>query len=195
MSGRAPGRPLNPEHDEAIFAATVAIVTEAGFDAVNIGTVARHAGVSRPTIYRRFQNTQALLEACIAHIVDTQLVAPAAYPDPREQIIELLSNTVDMLTNTAIGVMFRASLSQLEHNTELTVLISRFGASRRQALNKALSAAQRQGMLSATASIPVVGDALVGAVYFRYLLTNRRLDRRYLEALYDNVCGDPANPE
>ncbi len=189
MSVVGRGRPLNPANDRAIFEATVEIATESGLNAVNIGAVSRRAGVSRPTIYRRFSNTRKLLEACITHILETQLVAPARLEDPREQTIELLSNTIDMLTKTSIGKLYRAAITHLESDPELTRLISSFGASRRKDLNNALAAAQRHGGLDAEKSIQVVGDALVGAIYFRFLMTQRRLDRRYVEELYDNVCG------
>jgi AcrR family transcriptional regulator len=48
------GRPRNPRTDEAIMAATRRLLTDIGYDQVTMESIARAAGVSRPTIYRRW---------------------------------------------------------------------------------------------------------------------------------------------
>lgn len=60
-AGRTPGRPRDPEADERILVATRELLVEDGYDALSYEVVARRAGVSRPTIYRRWPSKLHLL--------------------------------------------------------------------------------------------------------------------------------------
>jgi AcrR family transcriptional regulator len=52
----AGGRPRDPALDEAIILATRARLVRDGYSRMTIGDIAADAGVSRPTIYRRWSN-------------------------------------------------------------------------------------------------------------------------------------------
>jgi AcrR family transcriptional regulator len=53
---RAGGRPRDPALDEAIILATRARLVQDGYSRMTIGDIAADAGVSRPTLYRRWNN-------------------------------------------------------------------------------------------------------------------------------------------
>ena len=53
------------ERREQLLDATKALVAEAGFHAVSIEAVARRAGITRPIVYRHFDDLTALLEALV----------------------------------------------------------------------------------------------------------------------------------
>src|SRR5438270_13397384 len=59
------GRPRDPRVDEAVRAATLELLVEDGYQATTIQAVARRAGVSAPTIYRRWSNKAELVEAAV----------------------------------------------------------------------------------------------------------------------------------
>jgi AcrR family transcriptional regulator len=59
-------RPLDPDVDEAIVAATLALLGERGFGAMTIEAVAAEAGVGKPAIYRRFADKAALATAVVS---------------------------------------------------------------------------------------------------------------------------------
>lgn len=59
-------RPRDPDVDEAIVAATVALLGERGFGGMTMEGVAERAGVGKPAIYRRFADKAALVEAVIS---------------------------------------------------------------------------------------------------------------------------------
>lgn len=61
----AAGRPRDPEVDERIVECTRAILAEGGLAALSLAEVARRAGVGRPTVYRRYPNTEALAMAVL----------------------------------------------------------------------------------------------------------------------------------
>ena len=61
------GRPRDPATDEAVLAATRELLASGGPDAVTYEAVARHAGVSRPTVYLRFpRKADLIFEAGLA---------------------------------------------------------------------------------------------------------------------------------
>ena len=53
---RAGGRPRDPALDEAIILATRARLVQDGYSRMTLGDIATDAGVSRPTLYRRWAN-------------------------------------------------------------------------------------------------------------------------------------------
>jgi AcrR family transcriptional regulator len=60
-----PGRPRSPEADAAILAAALDLLLERGIAATSIEQVARRAGVTRATVYRRFPDRTQLLIATV----------------------------------------------------------------------------------------------------------------------------------
>src|ERR1700742_756538 len=48
------GRPRDPQRREAILRAAITLVAEVGYDRMTVEALAARAGVSKPTIYRRW---------------------------------------------------------------------------------------------------------------------------------------------
>jgi len=69
-SARAGGRPRDRRIDDAVTAATLAILDTEGYGGVSLEAVARRAGTSRPAIYRRWDGRAALVLAAIADRLD-----------------------------------------------------------------------------------------------------------------------------
>jgi len=59
-------RPLDPDIDEAIATATLALLTERGFARMSMEAIAAAAGVGKPAIYRRFRDKAGLVASVIA---------------------------------------------------------------------------------------------------------------------------------
>jgi AcrR family transcriptional regulator len=67
-------RPLDPNVDQAIAAATLELLSELGFAGMTIEAVAAAAGVGKPAIYRRHADKPALVAAVIAAQLPTLTV-------------------------------------------------------------------------------------------------------------------------
>src|SRR6476619_6446194 len=61
VGSRAGGRPRDPTLDEAIILATRARLVQDGYSRMTIGDIAADAGVSRPTLYRRWSTKLELV--------------------------------------------------------------------------------------------------------------------------------------
>jgi AcrR family transcriptional regulator len=59
-------RPLDPNIDEAITQATMALLAERGFAGMSMEAIAGAAGVGKPAIYRRFHDKASLVASVIA---------------------------------------------------------------------------------------------------------------------------------
>ena len=64
------GRPRSAEADEAIISAALELVADRGIGAVSIEAIAAAAGVGKTTIYRRWENKDALIVDALASIQD-----------------------------------------------------------------------------------------------------------------------------
>jgi AcrR family transcriptional regulator len=69
------GRPRDPGIDDAIRAATLELLVEDGYQATTIQAIARRAGVSAPSVYRRWSSKAELIEEAV---FPSGLLAPQA---------------------------------------------------------------------------------------------------------------------
>ena len=53
------GRPRDPRRREAILLAAMSLIGEVGYDRATVEAIAHRAGVSKPTIYRRWPGGKA----------------------------------------------------------------------------------------------------------------------------------------
>ena len=72
------GRPRDPRRREAILAAAIALVAEVGYDRMTVDALAARAGVSKPTIYRRWPGGKAEI---IVDAIRAERADGAALPD------------------------------------------------------------------------------------------------------------------
>ena len=69
------GRPRDPRVDDAIRQATLELLVEDGYQATTIQAIARRAGVSAPSVYRRWSSKAELIEEAV---FPSGLLAPQA---------------------------------------------------------------------------------------------------------------------
>jgi AcrR family transcriptional regulator len=63
--GARVGRPRDPHIDAAVLGATLAVLDESGYGRLTLEEVARHAGTTKPAIYRRWPSRQRLVLAAL----------------------------------------------------------------------------------------------------------------------------------
>src|SRR5262245_16751384 len=67
--GTRPGRPRDTAADEAILTAAAELLTSGGVEATSMSAVVRRSGIARATVYRRYPNRQALVNAAIRRAI------------------------------------------------------------------------------------------------------------------------------
>jgi AcrR family transcriptional regulator len=98
------GRPRDPRVDAAIAAATLELLVEDGYQATTIQAIARRAGVSAPSVYRRWSSKAELIEEAV---FPSGLLAPEAITgdvitDLQPYCLQILTYLADPAIRAAI---------------------------------------------------------------------------------------------
>ncbi len=100
-SARTRGRPRSQRVEQAILDATIAEFAERGFGSLTIEAVAARAGVAKTTIYRRWNNKDAL---CLAALKQAKgLVGDPPGESLRGDLIDLLTRVYRNLWDSDFG--------------------------------------------------------------------------------------------
>ena len=165
---RGPGRPRDPAVEARILEVTLALLADQGYSRMSLDEVAARAGVSKPTLYRRWPNKADLATAALRTL---QLREPAV--DTGSTVGDLrriLQNFRRSLLRPNGMALIGTVLSEENHSPELLALFrQRIVAPRRRMLSAILERARQRGELRDRADIDAAVNLLVGAFYARYL--------------------------
>ncbi|WP_406432119.1 TetR/AcrR family transcriptional regulator [Streptomyces sp. NBC_00631] len=199
--GKGPGRPRDPSVEKAILRATVERFIADGYARMTIGDIAADAGVTRPTVYRRWANKHDL-------IVDA---LDFNFQEERER--DPIGPLEDLLPADALGRALRYAvpyappgrgmtvighvLTETEHNAGLLELVRRHAIGpRMQPLIDTLRRLREEGALRPDMDVLVVADMMTGSIYSSYLRTGDRdpgLADRVVAALWPVLADTTAS--
>lgn len=169
-AARRPGRPRDPDADRAIVAATLAVLAERGFAGLTIAQVASLAGVSRPTIYRRWAGREDLVVDALAATVPVQ--DPVDTGDLVDDIETVVRQAVDGLGGSSVGPLVIGVLAASAQNPVLAeALAERYLAPRLDVVTELIERGQHSGALRADLSPELVRDLFLGPLVYRWLVT------------------------
>jgi AcrR family transcriptional regulator len=181
------GRPRDPKRREAILRAAVELVAEVGYDRMTVEAIATRAGVSKPTIYRRWPagKKEIVLDALRTKHADAD-----ALPDQgslRGDLLALLQAMVEHIHEDAH--LAGGLISQLRNSEELSTLLrEEVVVYERCRIDNLLARAVERGELSPDARItPLFHDLAGSLVFSRAVITGEPLDRAFLVELVDHV--------
>ncbi|MDT5350684.1 MAG: hypothetical protein QOH91_3971 [Mycobacterium sp.] len=131
---------------DRILAAAASCVLDFGVDRVTLAEIARRAGVSRPTVYRRWPDTQSIMSALLTgHLLEVTREVPLDGND-REALVKQTVAVADRLRRDEL--IMRVMHSQLAR----VYITERLGASQQfliEGLAARLEVAQRNGSVRA----------------------------------------------
>ncbi len=131
---------------ERILAAAASCVVDFGVDRVTLAEIARRAGVSRPTVYRRWPDTRSIVAALLTrHVTDVMGDAPLLGED-RESLVRQIVTVANLLRRD------RLVMSVLHSELAPIYITERLGTSQHMlidALAARLRVAQRNGSVRA----------------------------------------------
>ena len=128
--------PTETNMQDPILAAARTVIDEQGTNKATISAVARQAGLSRMTVYRRFESWDAILSALLSQELAQLLEQATANPPQAATACEHAVHAAVLLTD-AIGrnTLFRRMTEQ-EPQWLLPLLTTRFGQTQRAAAGK-----------------------------------------------------------
>lgn len=165
---RAPGRPREPETDARILEATFRLMAKHGYVRMSVDAIAAEAGVTKPTIYRRWPSKIELAMASLVAYCDASRAAVVG--DTRADLIAEMEHFRRAISRP-YGMSLLGTVLAEEHETpELLAAFRKYlVAPRRRALRAILDAAQARGELKEGAEIDLAVNMLVGAFYAQYV--------------------------
>ena len=139
---------IAPDLGDRILDAAASCVLAYGVDRVALAEIARRAGVSRPTIYRRWPDTRALLAALLtARIVGVLRDVPSQ-GGGREALVERIVGVAERLRHDEVVMSVFHSAPELA----MVYIAERLGTSQQiliEAVASELKVAQREGSVRA----------------------------------------------
>lgn len=182
---RRPGRPLDPEVDDAIVKAAAAALLDGGLQRMTVPGIAAAAGVAKTTVYRRYRSPVELALAAIA-----RLNVNARDPDTgsaRTDLVSLLEDARRYIDPTVTGTVL------VEAQTHPEIL----EAARRQMIVPAIERFRRvlktgveRGELRADLDVDTAAHAILGAYFTHFYERGRpgpEWPERAVTALYPGL--------
>ena len=181
------GRPRDDQRESEILAAVNALLGDVGYDGITFEGVARRAGASKATLYRRWKTKREMVIAAVK-------AGPANHAGPDEvdtgslrgDLLALCQRLVQTMT-AADGAMPLLLLQAGLEDPELCDEIERsMGPTGARLPSSVIAAAVGRGDLPEGAD-PFPYEEVVGSVILLRRLNGLELDDRYLETLIDSV--------
>ena len=147
--------------------------------------VAARAGVSKATIYRRWDSKEALVLAAW-HECGAQLPSPDT-GSLRGDLEQLCAAIRDGIGTGVMEHVFPQMLAAARVNKELGEDFDRFLHERRRPTREVLRRARDRGELAPDADLELIHDLLVGPITYRVLVKGSRLDAAMIDSLIELV--------
>ena len=190
MPQTAPARRRNTRSHEAIIDATVKLLGSSGYVDFSIERVANEAGVGKQTIYRWWSSRAEL----VLEVWRDRLIPPLAPFDQERPVREYLERSLlsfgqligrDDCRQAAICVVAEAHRDpELYRRMEESIYAPRI-----QLITDAIGMAVREGQLPPVLDIPVMVDALYGAVWYKVFIRFETVTPEYVRRLTDTQLG------
>ncbi len=164
-----PGPPRDPAVDAAILDVAARLLAEKGYARMSIALVADAAGVSRPTIYRRYKSKADLAMAALAARIDEQARPPAEL-ELEAALIQVLRHLAHRLRAKHSMALVGTLLVEEEQTPELIRLFRELiWTARANILQEILDRGRERGELRQDVDSDVVVGMLIGALYSAHL--------------------------
>jgi len=162
------GRPRSPEVETRILDVTMQQLRDEGFSRMSIDSIAAAAGVSKPTIYRRWSGKADIATAALTRL---RLAEPSTESKHGlDKVRAILFNFRASLLRPNGLALIGVVLAEESHNPELLKHFrDRIVKPRREMVAAALEEAREMGELPKHADIDAIVTMLIGSFYGRYL--------------------------
>jgi AcrR family transcriptional regulator len=175
----------------AVRQAALSELSEAGYGAFAIESVAARSGVAKSTIYRHWPGKLAL----IADALETLNQQPDPAPvqgSPRDRVAQLLRHLAAAFLDSDLSACIPALIAAAEREPDVRRFLHGYNARRRRALVDAIVEGSASGDLRPDLDPELTAAALAGAIVYRRVMTDQPLDPAHVGDLIASVLGPDA---
>ncbi len=169
---RSRGRPRDPAVEQLLLEVTLQHLAREGYSRMSVDAIAEQAGVSKPTIYRRWKSKADIATAALRllQIAEPDVDTGSTVGDLTGILINFRRSLLRPNGLSLIGTV----LAEEHHTPELLELFrQRIVAPRRQMIRTVLERARIKRELRPRADIETAVNMLIGAFYAHYLASPR----------------------
>lgn len=181
----ARGRPRDPRTDDAIMTATRRLLIDVGYDQVSMESIARAAGVSRPTVYRRWPSkAHVVFEAAFGTPANPDLVSWTG--DFETDLREFVGRTVAFWQQPVVKAATMGILADRQRDPELHIRTQRLlDEMIRGELAALVRAGAEAGVVRAGVDTDTLFNTVVGTAFYSTLVDSRA----GCQHLADTLCS------
>lgn len=163
-----PGRPRNLSTDQKILAAARELLKERGYDATSFEAIAQRAGVTRPSIYRRWSSKTHLISEIL--IRGPGLAHTLSESEIGEKIRSFLHEMVEVYGQPEMKAGLAGLVSSYQASPDLRMeLEGATEAKARKDFESIIREHQEKGDVRREIASDTLFDMIVGAVFYRFL--------------------------
>jgi TetR/AcrR family transcriptional regulator of autoinduction and epiphytic fitness len=173
---------------QLILRAALDELGEAGYGAFTIESVAARAGVGKSTIYRHWSDKLAVITDAFLTFHEQQ------GPDldsgnPRDRVERIVRHVADVLAGSTFSACIPALIDGAERDRELRKFHYRFQTEARRPLIEVIAEGITAGDFPSHVDAELAAFALLGAIFFKRLMTSTPFDPERASELTDTVLG------
>jgi len=167
------GEQVDPRVERSRMVILKAAVDElgaVGYGGVTIESIAERAGVGKSTIYRHWRDKLELI-ADAFETFHEQMVPDLGDRSVRESVALLVSHVAEVVVDSTFSRCIPALIEGAERDKRMREFHHRYSAERRQALTNLIASGIREGEIRADIDPELATVALLGAIFYRRLMT------------------------
>ena len=185
MPTRAPGRPRDPSVDRAILEATLALLAEHGYARLTLTDVAKRAGVSTATLYRRWPSKAPIVLDALRTLILTEQLPDTG--NTRDDLVCFLAERLRTMSSPLLTQVIPALAAEGQRNRDFAELFRSLQRPVRQLAFTLFERGIARGDLPPTLDRELALDLLLGPITFRQLVSGVPLDPALAPAIVDVV--------
>lgn len=171
----------------AVFAATIQLIQEKGYEALSFAAVAERAGVHETSLYRRWKKKEHLIISAIS----SQVAQNIPIPDTgtfRSDLIQLL-RVLRVFLQSSVGEVLVQLAIVSKHTPEIDFFHQEYWRQRRSLIQPVFERAIARGEVSPQADLQLLLETLIGVFYVRAFVLREPLDETLPERIVDLVLS------
>ncbi len=182
------GRPRSEAADAAIARATLNLLATEGLEGTTMTAIARSAGVSTATLYRRYANRSDAVVDALRSVSESH--KPLDTGSFQSDLTAFISNLIQHLTDENGARVIRALLDEAQRDQALAAAVdTNMTAPARHGFALIVERAQERGEISRELDTETVIDLALGPLYHRWFQATRPLDDAFREGLVSLISA------
>jgi AcrR family transcriptional regulator len=173
---------------QVVLRAVLDELSELGYGALTIESVARRAGVGKATVYRHWPGKIELI-ADAFKLLQEQRDPDLSNGSPREKLERILRHVVDVVADSPFSSCLPALIEGAERDRAVRRFHHHFQAEARKPIIELISRGIATGDFPPHIDPEIATFALLGAIFFCRLMTNAPFPETRVRDLLDTVFG------